>query len=136
VKGRGGALLWEKLVAELCDRFVIVASSEKLVPQLGTRLPLPVEIVSLGWRQTAARLAAFGCQGRLRTAGDGSPFVTDGGHYIFDCEPGPIAAPRELAATIKAVTGVVDHGLFIDLTTAAITIDEQGTISEMTARRD
>jgi len=128
VKGRGGALLYEKLVALTCDRYMIVSSSEKRVNQLGTRMPLPVEIVPLGWKQTAARLEQRGCRPTLRRVADGAPFITDGGHYILDCATGPIAAPLELAATIKAITGVVDHGLFAGFADRAMVVEPDGSV--------
>lgn len=128
VKGRGGALLYEKLVALTCDRYLIVAASEKLVQSLGTRMPLPVEIVPLGWKQTAGRLAAFGCQPALRTANDGAPFITDGGHYVLDCITGPIHDALHLAASLKAMPGVVDHGLFAGFADRALVVDADGTV--------
>jgi ribose 5-phosphate isomerase A len=83
VKGRGGALLYEKLVALACADWLIVAAAEKLVDRLGTRMPLPVEIVPLGWRQTSTRVASLGLSPTLRVEPDsGEPFLTDGGHSI------------------------------------------------------
>jgi ribose 5-phosphate isomerase A len=131
VKGRGGALLNEKLVALSCARFVIVAASEKLVDQLGTRLPLPVEVVQFGWEQTVKRLFDLGLKPRLRTDPNGSPFITDGGHFIVDCATGPIADPAKLAIAIKQTTGVVDHGLFIGLASEAVTVDPNGEIHHL-----
>jgi ribose 5-phosphate isomerase A len=128
VKGRGGALLYEKLVALTCNRYLIIAASEKRVSQLGMRMPLPVEIVALGWKQTAARLELIGCRPTLRQVADGAPFVTDGGHYILDCATGPIASPRELASSIKAITGVVDHGLFVGLADRAMVVEPDGAV--------
>lgn len=131
VKGRGGALLFEKLVARRADRFIIIASDDKLVNRLGTRLPLPVEIVSLGWKHTARELERLGLTPKLRTGTgtNGDPFVTDGGHYIVDCETGEIADARALASNIKSITGVVDHGLFIDMVDLAMTVDESGYVT-------
>jgi ribose 5-phosphate isomerase A len=131
VKGRGGALLNEKLVALSCDRFVIVAASEKLVEQLGTRLPLPVEVVQFGWEHTRQRLADISLKPQLRIEPNGSPFVTDGGHFIVDCATGPIAEPAKLAFAIKQTTGVVDHGLFIGMASEAITVDPDGNINHL-----
>jgi ribose 5-phosphate isomerase A len=128
VKGRGGALLYEKLVAARALRYVIIAASEKLVVQLGTRMPLPVEIIPYGWARSAQSLEPLGLTPALRTAADGRPFVTDGGHYIVDCATGPIADPAALAREIKALTGIVDHGLFVGMANAAMTIDEAGEI--------
>ena len=131
VKGRGGALLYEKLVARRADRYIIIATAEKLVDQLGTRLPLPVEIVPVGWRHTARELERTGLEPSLRVhpSGDiGRPFVTDGAHYILDCNAHGIDNPVELATKIKAITGVVDHGLFIGMVDIAMTIDDAGTV--------
>jgi len=132
VKGKGGALLFEKLVARQAHRYLIIASDEKLVTRLGTRLPLPVEIVPLGWKATARAIAALGLDPTLRSKDDGSPYVTDGGHWIVDCNPpaGGIPDPAGLAADLKAIVGVVEHGLFIGMADLALTIDEAGAIAE------
>lgn len=129
VKGRGGALLYEKLVAVRARRYVIIAASEKLVTRLGTRMPLPVEVIPYGWAHSARTLEPLGLRPVLRMAANGQPFVTDGGHYIVDCATGPIADPAALAREIKALTGIVDHGLFVGLASAAMTIDEAGGIA-------
>lgn len=131
IKGRGGALLHEKLVALTCRRFVIVAASEKLVEQLGTRLPLPVEVVQFGSDKTGRRLAELGLNPTMRKGDGSSPYVTDGGHFIFDCATGPIDAPMELASAIKQTAGVVEHGLFVGVATEAITVDHQGNIEHL-----
>lgn len=110
IKGGGGALLREKLVAAASRRFIVVAAESKLVPHLGA-FPLPVEVVPFAWQTTARRI---GGQARLREA-DGKPFVTDNGNYILDCAYGKIDAPAELARSLKAIPGVVEHGLFIGM---------------------
>jgi ribose 5-phosphate isomerase A len=130
VKGRGGALLWEKLTARQARRYIIISSSEKLVSQLGTRLPLPVEIVPYGWKITSDSLRPLGLRPQLRVSSSGEPYVTDGGHYIVDCETDGIANARSLGDAIKSLTGVVDHGLFVDMVDLALTIDDSGTITE------
>ena len=130
VKGRGGALLWEKLTARLARRYIIIASSEKLVHQLGTRLPLPVEIIPHGWKHTSQSLEPLGLRPQLRTTTNGSPYITDGGHFIVDCETDGFADARHLANEIKSLTGVVDHGLFVDMVNLALTIDDTGAILE------
>jgi ribose 5-phosphate isomerase A len=130
IKGRGGALLREKLVALACDDYVLVATSEKSVNQLGVRTPLPIETVAFGWSQTAKRLASIGFTHELRTL-DGDPtqpLVTDNGGVILDCATGPIADPSQLAAAVKAVSGVVDHGLFLGIARAALQVDAQGHV--------
>ena len=129
VKGRGGALLFEKLVARRADRYIIIATDDKLVHRLGTRLPLPVEIVPMGWRHTARELERLGLGPELRTGEGDDPFVTDGGHYIVDCETGGIEDAPALAVKIKAITGVVDHGLFINMADLAMTVDTEGRVT-------
>lgn len=130
VKGRGGALLYEKLVARRAKRLVIIASSEKLVARLGMRQPVPVEVIPRGWSHTAGTVAALGLKPDLRLGPEGDPYLTDGGHYILDCTTEPIADPAALAASLKLITGVVDHGLFIAMADLALTVDETGAIEE------
>lgn len=131
VKGRGGALLFEKLVARRADRYLIIATDEKLVDHLGTRLPLPVEIVPTGWVHTAQDIEALGPKPELRRQLDDSPYITDGGHYIVDCAwpTGATVDPSSLAAAIKQLTGVVEHGLFIGMATHALTVDAEGALT-------
>ena len=131
VKGAGGAHLYEKLVALACRDFLVVAASEKLVDQLGTRMPLPVEIIPHGSRQTMRRLASVGCQPRVRHR-DGAPFRTDGGGWIVDCETGPIDDAIALASRIKAITGVVDHGIFTGIARRAAIVHPDGRIEILT----
>jgi ribose 5-phosphate isomerase A len=111
IKGRGGALLREKIVACASRRLVIVIDPSKWVDRLGA-VPVPVEVVPFGWGATAAHLRALGTAPELRAAGAG-PFVTDGGHYILDCRFGAIADAAALAARLDGVVGVVEHGLFV-----------------------
>jgi ribose 5-phosphate isomerase A len=129
IKGRGGALLCEKLVALACDDYLLVGTIEKSVDRLGTRTPLPVEIVPIGWRQTADRLAALGISPELRPAGDADgPWVTDNGGYILDCATGPMDDPERIATDVKAIPGVVEHGLFLGLARAVLQVDPDGAI--------
>jgi ribose 5-phosphate isomerase A len=128
VKGRGGALLYEKLVALICDRYLIIASAEKRVARLGTRLPLPVEVIPYGWRVTQARVRSLAGEPILRILGE-TPFKTDGGHFILDCKTGPILDPFSLDVALKEVTGVVDHGLFIGIATEAMVVDGDGDVA-------
>lgn len=138
VKGRGGALLYEKLAALTYDTFLVVAAAEKLVPQLGTRMPLPVEIIPFGWPHTFARLAALNCHPALRLKPDGGnePFLSDGGHFVVDCATGPIADPAGLALALKATTGIVDHGLFLGMAHTALVVDRSGDTHRLTPGRD
>jgi len=126
VKGGGGALLREKLVALASDRRVIVVDRDKLVERLG-RGAIPVEVVGFGWRQTAARLERLGGRPELRLAG-GLPFVTDEGHRVLDCTFGPVDDPAGLEAALKAVPGVVESGLFVGLADTLVIGDDGGAV--------
>jgi ribose 5-phosphate isomerase A len=130
IKGRGGALLREKLVALSCDDYVLVATTEKSVDQLGAHTPLPIEMVAFGWSQTAKRLASIGIAGQPRTVDNepARPWLTDNGGIILDCATGPIDDPSGLAAAIKAVSGVVEHGLFLGIARAALQVDPEGQV--------
>lgn len=134
IKGGGGALLYEKLVALSCADYIVVSASEKRSPALGTRFMLPVEVVPFGWTHTASRLRAMGMEPVLRPGPDGDPLVTDNGGYILDCRPGPIRDPAAVAAAIKATTGVVDHGIFAGIARSAIIVEPDGEIVVETAR--
>ena len=120
VKGRGGALLREKLVAVTSQRRIIIVDHSKVVTALASQHPVPVEVDRFGWRHTAARLAGLGATVQRRMAsGDytlNAPFISDGGHYVLDCWFGPITEADSLATRIKAITGVIDHGLFVGMT--------------------
>ena len=132
-KGRGGALLHEKLVALACRDYILIAAAEKLVRQLGTRLPLPVEVVPFGWQHTAARLADLGLTPALRPDLEqpAGPFHSDDGHLILDCETGPLADAAAVAARIKAVPGVVEHGLFLGIAHRALIAEPDGSVREI-----
>lgn len=119
-KGRGGALLREKLVATASHQMVVVVDDSKLVSALGERQSVPVNVVRFGWRQTAARLERLGCNPILRTDDGGVPFVTDDNNYVLDCRVNPIAQPARLAAEIKGLLGVVEHGLFIGIASQVV----------------
>ncbi len=132
IKGLGGALLREKIIAENSRRFVVVADSRKVVGTLGERSPLPVEVVRFGQGATARRLEALGGRPMLRADAGGQPFVTDGGNVIFDC-PGfaPIRDPFTLQRELHAIAGVVETGLFIDRAEQAIIGAPDGSIHVM-----
>lgn len=133
VKGGGGALLREKIVASASARMVVIADETKRVATLG-RFPLPVEVVPFAHGTTARAVeqaaAALGCTGpiELRKAPDGSLFLTDGGHLILDCRFGSIARPEDLAAALVAIPGVVEHGLFLGLATGAVLATSAGLV--------
>ena len=120
IKGGGGALLREKIVAQASRREIIVVDETKLSPALGTRRPLPVEVVPFGWCSQAAFLEALGARVTVRQGPDGTPFRTDQSNLILDCDFGPIAEPARLAAQLDARAGIVAHGLFLGLATDVI----------------
>ena len=123
IKGLGGALLREKIVASSSRRMIVIVDGSKLVTALGG-VRLPIEIVPFGWQTTRARLAAIMPDLVLRQR-DGEPYVTDNGNYMLDAA-GPIPDPAALATQLKAVTGVVDHGLFIGIASRIIAATEGG----------
>ena len=130
IKGGGGALLREKIVAMASQRVVIVADDSKLVSKLGA-FPLPVEVDPFGAQSTLRMIrmvgSEAGCDGgvRLREGEDG-PFRTDGGHYIADCAFGSIADPALLGDMLTMIPGVIEHGLFIDMADAALIAGADG----------
>lgn len=126
VKGLGGALLREKIVAAASDRLVIVADAVKLVARLGARARVPVEVVRFGWETTAERLARLGGDPVLRRGGDDRPYRTDGANFILDCGFGPIADAAALAQTLSCVVGVVETGLFIGMADLVLVADDDG----------
>jgi ribose 5-phosphate isomerase A len=126
VKGLGGALLREKIVAAASDRLVIVADAPKLVERLGTGVPVPVEVVPFGWETTAERLAALGADPVLRGGADAQPFHTDGGNLILDCRFGSIADAAALEHALSGVVGVVETGLFIGMADMALVAGDDG----------
>lgn len=113
IKGGGGALFREKLVAAASDQLIIVADESKEVAALGA-FPLPVEVTPFAWQTTAARVACLGCTPQLRRK-DGRPFVTDNENFILDCQFAPINSPEELNQRLNAITGIVEHGLFVGM---------------------
>ncbi len=126
IKGGGGALLREKLVAQASRREIIVVDESKLSPMLGSRWPVPVEVVPFGWRSQLAFLESLGARPILRLTETGAPFTTDQGNLILDCHFGPLPNPFRLAAQIKQRTGIVEHGLFLGLATEVVVAGEGG----------
>ena len=135
IKGGGGALLREKIVASASKRMVVITDNSKRVATLG-RFPLPVEVVRFGLEATRRRIirdaVRYGCEGEvvLRPGKDGRPFVTDEGHHILDCRFGQLPDPDGLASALVAIPGVVEHGLFIGLACAVFVADLSGVVVE------
>jgi len=126
IKGHGGALLREKIVASTSKRMAVVADETKIVDTLGSLVTVPVEIVPFGWEATERKLKALGGNPSMRMTIDGKPFVTDGGHYILNCAFGPMPNPKETAHHLDHVVGVVEHGLFLSFATEAIVAGRDG----------
>jgi ribose 5-phosphate isomerase A len=126
IKGMGGALLREKIVAVRSRRLVIIADETKLIPRLNGRMPVPVEVVAFGWESTKARLAALGCRPVLKRDAQGEPFQTDGGNLIFNCKFDALPDPAATEAALSAIVGVVESGLFIGLATTALVASSSG----------
>ena len=133
IKGGGAALLREKLVWEASSRSIVIADAAKQVPLLG-KFPLPIEVVAFGHKTTALRICDvlsefdIAMMPRLRTK-DGAPVRTDGGNLIYDAACGRIEEPATLAFALKSVTGVVDHGLFLDLAELALIGTADGVVT-------
>lgn len=126
IKGRGGALLREKIVASASAQFVIVVDTTKLVDQLAVRDAIPAEVVTFGWQATAKRLRQLGAKVSPRMGTDGQFYVTDGGHYILDCEFGATASAVALERELDSVVGLVEHGLFLGMTTEVFVGEAEG----------
>jgi ribose 5-phosphate isomerase A len=120
IKGLGGALLREKIVAGASKRMAVIIDETKLQGTIGSRTPVPVETVRFGWQATARHLRGLGAKPKLRLGKDALPFVTDGGNFILDCDFGPISQAAQLQTAIKCIVGVVETGLFINLATDVI----------------
>jgi ribose 5-phosphate isomerase A len=126
LKGAGGALLREKIVAQASRREIIVCDTSKLSPVLGTHKAVPVEVVSFGWQRQATYIASLGAGVDVRVKGDGTFFTTDQGNLILDCNFGPIADPLSLAERLRARAGIVEHGLFLGIATDVICAGPEG----------
>lgn len=126
IKGLGGALLREKIVALATLEEILIVHETKVVPQLGDHTPLPVEVVPFGWGRTCAALTALGCEPHRRNTPTGEPYITDSGNYLIDCRFPGISDPAALGDSIKRITGVVDHGLFVGIIRRAIVAGASG----------
>ena len=128
IKGHGGALLREKIVAMASSRLLIAVDPRKLVMTLGSVFAVPVEVVPFGWETTASRLRDHGFAPELRVKEDGQPYVTDGQHYILHCnliQSG--LAPEQAAESLKETVGVVEHGLFLNMASRVVIGSADGT---------
>ena len=125
IKGGGGALLREKIVAQASRQEIIIVDETKLVPVLGTRWTVPVEVIPFGWPSQAEYLKTLGAQITLRQQ-NGVVFKTDQGNLILDCQFGPILDAYVLATKLKTRTGIVEHGLFLDLASEVIVAGADG----------
>jgi len=131
IKGGGGALLREKIVISAARQFIVVADASKVSDLLGG-FPLPVEVIQMAMPIVSRRLRALGIEPTQRKAAGGGAYITDEGNFILDCGTGPIADPMALAASIRAIVGVVEHGLFVNMATLALIADGD-EISERTS---
>jgi ribose 5-phosphate isomerase A len=125
IKGLGGALLREKVVAAAARTFVLVGDHTKRVRALGTRAPVPVEVLPFGWRRTAAALEDLGYRPRLRER-DGSAARTDNGHVLLDCAVGAGFDARAFAEAVEGLPGVLGHGLFLGMAAVAYIAGRDG----------
>jgi len=136
IKGHGGALLREKIVASASARLIIIVDETKLVERLGVHCAVPVEVVPFGWQATAKKLARLGANPSLRKHPGGEPFITDGGHYILDCAFGAISSPEDLDKQLDSVVGLVEHGLFVDMASQVIVGGKNGVKTLQAVRRE
>jgi ribose 5-phosphate isomerase A len=134
IKGGGAAMLREKLVVKAAHRFVVVAEAVKKVERLGQTRRLPVEVVRFAWRDTDRRLRSLVPDTELRVSERGDVVVTDEGNYILDCELPQSGDLTALAAALKAEVGVVEHGLFIGMTSLALLGNEDGSVERLSPR--
>ena len=126
IKGGGGALLREKIVAQATKREIIVADHTKRSPQLGTNFNLPVEVLPFGWESQIDFLTELGSAPRRRMSIEGQPFVSDSGNFILDCKFGPISDLASLARRLESRAGIIEHGLFLALASDVVVAGPEG----------
>ena len=126
IKGGGGALLREKIAAQASRREIIMVDESKVSPALGTRCALPVEVSPIGWKRQQDFIAELGGKAKLRLDQKGDPMLSDQGNYLLDCNFGPIADAHDLANLLEARSGILEHGLFLNLTTDLIVAGTHG----------
>jgi ribose 5-phosphate isomerase A len=127
IKGGGGALLREKIIASAARKFIVIADSTKVVHQLG-RFPLPVEVIQMALPIVTRKFEALGLNPKLRHHPDGSKYITDEGNFILDCACGEISDPVKTAAEIRRIPGVVEHGLFLRMASFALIASSEGVV--------
>jgi ribose 5-phosphate isomerase A len=136
IKGGGGAMLREKLVAQASRREIIVVDDSKLSPVLGSQRAVPVEVLPYGWQAQARFVSSLGAQYTIRKSPDGADYLTDQGNIILDCNFGPIQDPEALSSRLDARAGIMGQGLFVNLADVVVVAGADG-IRELTApRRD
>ena len=134
IKGLGGALLREKMVAQASQRLVIMVDDAKTVPVLGTRCPVPIEVIQFGWEVHGRFLESFGARSTLRVGPDGEPMVTDNGNYIIDCRfPDGIAEAESFESALGARAGIVESGLFLGMATEVLVSGPAGVETRTSA---
>ena len=126
IKGKGGALLREKILIQASRRTIIIIDESKLSSRLGDTSPVPVEVLPFAWKPAALYLTSLGGTVIHRMLPDGQPFMTDQGNYILDCNFGPIEEPAHLSLKMKEHAGIVEHGLFIGLVSDVIVAGQSG----------
>jgi ribose 5-phosphate isomerase A len=134
IKGGGGALLREKIVAQASRRVVITVDESKLSPCLGTHHPVPVEVLAFGWWSQARFLESLQAKIAVRKNPDGAQFATDSGHMILDCDFGPIADLAGVAESLSHRAGIVEHGLFLELATDVVIAGPAGIVHRTRSR--
>jgi ribose 5-phosphate isomerase A len=127
IKGGGGALLHEKIVASATMQFVVIVDASKRVPMLG-KFPLPVEVIKFSCALVEKKIAALGAKVELRCNPNGQPYLTDENNYILDCHFGQIVDPNTLARQLSDMPGVVEHGLFIGMADVVLVAGESGVV--------
>ena len=128
IKGGGGALTREKIVAAAADHFVVIADDTKLVPRLGATFRLPIEVLTFGWRQSAAAVAALGLKNTRRARSDGRPVITDNGNFVLDADLPARTDLRGLELALNAIPGVLECGLFVGMAGEAFVGDAAGQV--------
>ena len=127
IKGGGGAMLREKIVASAARRFIVIADSSKLVDTLG-RFPLPVEVIQMALPLVSRKLEALDLNPKLRHHPNGSLYITDEGNFILDCACGSIPDPAWTASELRGIVGVVEHGLFVNMASLALIAGDDGVL--------